>query len=507
MSNSRLKINVISSLLQTGTSAVTMIILYRYLIDIIGVEKFGLWSLVLGISSIVQAGNLGLTGSLVKYVADYDANNDYARMSKAIQTSVLTTALFALIIIGAAFPIGIFYLKLTVSGSLREQAIEILPVALAAFWVMMLTGNYQSALYGCRKIAERNIVLIFEAIAHFFLCMFLANEYGLLGLAYARFGINIVTLLLTIIILKRTNTLMPMIPHTWDKVLFKSMLGYALNTQLITLLVMMCDPLVKGLLSRNGSPADVGYYEMANKVVQQVRAILINSFQVMVPEFARLNNQAPEKLQGYYFSGLNAVFFASLCCYSLVIAVSPLVSTLWIGNLNSIFIFAYCTLAVAEFYKSIAVPAYFANQGTGHLRDNVVSHLLTVLVNILLGYYLGRQFGVYGVILAWCFAQICSGFFQSIAYQIKNTDKLSLVPKNQRALYLWTIFVLLACYLAFDRFDEYQYIVLYEPIMELISVDLLKSITVVMLFIILASGPLMLNPVGRQLISRFLSKK
>jgi O-antigen/teichoic acid export membrane protein len=139
MNNRRLKLNAITSIIQTVTSAIALVILYRYLIDIIGVARFGVWSLVVGISSLVGAGNLGLTGSLVKYVADYDVVNDNIGMSRAIQTGVLTTAIISLVVVTAGYPLGQYYLRVTLTEDLLHQAMEILPIALAAFWIMMLT--------------------------------------------------------------------------------------------------------------------------------------------------------------------------------------------------------------------------------------------------------------------------------------------------------------------------------------------------------------------------------
>ncbi len=507
MNNRRLKINAITSILQTATSAITLVILYRYLIDIIGVARFGVWSLVVGISSLVGAGNLGLTGSLVKYVADYDAVNDNLGMSKAIQTGVLTTAVISLIVVAAGYPLGQYYLRVTLAEDLLGQALEILPIALAAFWIMMLTNVYQSALYGRRKVAERNMVLIFEAIAHLGLCAALAHKYGLVGLAYARFLINIVSLILTIGILKRSNQLIPFLPYVWNKMIFRSMLGYSLNTQLISLLVMLCDPLTKGLLSRFGSAVDVGYYEMANKAILQIRAVIVNSFQVMVPEFARMHTQNPEKIKDFYYAGFNMVFFVSLCCYATLMAAVPLISQIWLGSLNDMFMFSLCVLSAGWFLNTIAVPAYFANQGTGYLRDNVFSHILTATINVSLGYLLGLKAGTFGIVLAWGVALGASGLYQTVMFQLGLQERrLMLVPIKSRLLYLICGLGLVSAGYLFNALRDVEYFFIADAVGGVPITGLTTGILVITTFVLVVFYPMWKSPFRKELLIRLLKK-
>ena len=292
----RLIFNAGSSVIQIIVSSVTLFFLYRYLLETIGIEQLGIWSLVLAVSSIVQLGNFGLTGSIVKHVADFDAIGDKSKISQAIQTAVISIAVFSFFLIICAYPAAIYYFGFATSGESYQSAVKILPLAITAFWIMLVTNIYQSGLYGCQLILQRNMILIAESICHLFLCIILASRYGLIGLAYARIAQNTITLLTVVFVLKKHLRTLPFLPRYWSRYLFKEMLGYGVNLQVISLLVLLCDPLTKGLLSRYGSISMVGYYEMANKMVQQVRSLIVSANQVLVPEFARLNQLNPEKI-------------------------------------------------------------------------------------------------------------------------------------------------------------------------------------------------------------------
>jgi O-antigen/teichoic acid export membrane protein len=72
----RILTNATSSVVQIVISGISLFFLYKFLLETIGVTQLGIWSLVLAMSSMIQVANFGLTGSIVKNIADYDALGD-----------------------------------------------------------------------------------------------------------------------------------------------------------------------------------------------------------------------------------------------------------------------------------------------------------------------------------------------------------------------------------------------------------------------------------------------
>ncbi|MGC8888266.1 MAG: polysaccharide biosynthesis C-terminal domain-containing protein, partial [Verrucomicrobiia bacterium] len=93
MQKRRVFINAIMSLVQIVLVAGVLFFLYRFLLKTIGVEQFGIWSLVLSTTSVLQVANFGLSGSVVKFVAKYMAREEYNNVSEVIQTAVISIAL------------------------------------------------------------------------------------------------------------------------------------------------------------------------------------------------------------------------------------------------------------------------------------------------------------------------------------------------------------------------------------------------------------------------------
>lgn len=451
----RIVTNAASSVVQIVVSGATLVILYRYLLETIGVAQLGVWSLVLATGSIVQVANFGLTGSIVKHIAEYDAKGDKRSLAVAVETAAITTAFLGLILMVCAYPAAKYYLAFAMDDQLYQDALEILPLALVAFLVLMVTSIYQSGLYGCQLIVQRNGLLIAESISHLTLCILLASRYGLLGLASARVLQNCITLTASAAFLKSNISTLSIIPYRWDKTQFKEMVGYATNFQIISLLAMLSDPITKALLSRLGGVSMVGYYEMANKFVQLFRSLIVNANQVLVPAFANLGQLQPWRVSELYLKSHRMVIYLALPGFGLLTVCTPLVSELWIGRVEPVFVWSMVLLCVGWFANTVAVPAYFASLGTGEMRINVISHVAMTISNILLAISLGRVVGGLGVVAGWAIALGIGGLSLNILYCNQKSIALgSLISRDDRTLGLYVVFGLGASYLAWQVFPR-----------------------------------------------------
>lgn len=421
----RTAINVVSSIVQIVVSGVTLAMLYRYLLETIGVAQLGVWSLVLAMSSMIQVANFGLTGSIVKSIADYDAKGDKHTVVIAIQTAIITVASLSFVLIACAYPAAEYYLRFAIEGQSYHDALNVLPLALVAFWIFMITSIYQSGLYGCQLIAQRNGILIAEAISHLTFCILLAPRYGLLGLAYARVAQNILTLVASIVFLKIHLPLLPVFPYQWNRERFREMAGYATSFQLISFLVMLSDPITKALLSRLGSVSIVGYYEMASKLVQLFRSLIVNANQVLVPAFANLKQLQPYRVSELYLASFHIVIYLAVPSFGLLAICAPLVSELWIGHYEPAFVWSMVMLCTGWLVNTLSAPAYFASLGTGEMRINVISHVIMTALNILLALALGHVIGEMGVVAAWAIALAIGGLLLNILYCSQNSLALS----------------------------------------------------------------------------------
>lgn len=489
-----------SSIAQIIVSGIATFVLFRLILETIGADKLGIWSLVIAASSMVQVGNMGMSGSIVKHVADCDATGDKDKMSVVIQTTVISIALFTFVLILGAYPAAKMYFSFTLQAGVYQDAIEILPIALLAFLVMMVAGIYQGAMYGCQLIVHRNIILVIDSILYLALCVLLMPRYGLVGLAYARLGQNSFTLLITVVLLRRYVPQLPMLPFHWSKAQFKEMLGYAANFQLISLLVMFSDPITKGFLSKYGNISMVGYYEIANRILQIFRSLLVSANQVLVPTFARLEKLEPEKVSSAYLISYQIVYYLTIPAFCLLAISAPLLSEVLIGRHEPFFIWSMIALCLGWLINTLSVPAYFATMGSGEMKANVVSHVIMTSMNLLLIFVLGYLWGGIGVVLAWSVALASGGIIMNILYfRANNIAVRNVIPEASRWLTLMCLIGLVATYSIWGYFHGIELKLVNGLALTNTWARFMLSGVMVLVFAAMIGLPIWVHPLRRKL--------
>jgi O-antigen/teichoic acid export membrane protein len=198
---------------------------------------------------------------------------------------------------------------------------------------------------------------------------------------------------------------------------------------------MFYDPITKALLSKFGGLSMVGYYEMANRMIQQFRALIVSANQVLVPSIADLQEKSPEKIRSVYLTNYNLLFYLALPLYTMIIISTPLISELWIGHYERIFVILGILLSAGNFLNTLAGPSYFANLGTGLLRWNVISHITIAILNAGLGAIFGIIFNGFGVVVAWIITLSLGSAVIYVAYHIENKIPLrELFPEDSRKM-------------------------------------------------------------------------
>jgi len=446
-------INAIMSMTQVAVIGGILFMLYRFLLKTIGVEQLGIWSLVLATTAVTQIANLGLSGSVVKFVAKYIARGENENVSSIIQTASISVAVFVGLILMIGYPIARCILRLVISSESLLSAFAILPYAFLALWVMIVTSIFQAGLDGYQRIDLRCLLLMGGAVFHLFLCFIFVPIHGLMGLAYARVIQNFTVLISSWILIKRYIPLLPIFPCKWDKNLFKEIIRYGMNFQIITVTNMLYDPITKALLSKYGGLSMVGYYEVASKMVYQFRALIVSANQVLVPTIADLKERTPKKIQSIYLSSYQLLFYLAVPLYSLIIICMPIISELWIGHYERIFVIFGTLLAIGYFLNTLNVPSYFVNLGIGELRWNVISNIAIALLNVGLGFLLGFFYGGIGVVVAWVISLALGSSIIYLSYHIRHKIPLiELVPKASRIIIIMCLIGIFSFFIIHHNF-------------------------------------------------------
>jgi O-antigen/teichoic acid export membrane protein len=237
------------------------------------------------------------------------------------------------------------------------------------------------------------------------------------------------------VLLRRVMPDIAVIPVRWLREVFREIFIYGVNFQLIVVMRMFFDPITKCLLSHFGGLAIVGYYEMASKLVIQVRQILISANRAIVPVVAELFETNREEIHSLYRRNYMLFIFLSLGVHTGVMVGGPLISKAWIGWYEGAFLYSLTLLCIGWLLNSPNVPSFFLFMGIGKLKYNVISTALIGIANLGLGYALGVTFGWKGVIAGWVIALGAGSSVIYIAYhKLYNIRLAELWPREVRGL-------------------------------------------------------------------------
>lgn len=411
--------NASAATIQVVVSGLLMFFLYRYLLAMIGAEKMGIWSVVLATTSASRITELGLTGSVVKFVAKYVALDDFDKVGDVIQTSILSLGLFLGIVIGLAYFPSLWVLSCLLPAQALQMASNILPFALLSLWLTTTSGVLQSGLDGCQRTDLRALFNIINSVLTMVFALLLVPRFGLLGLAYSQLILAALLLVLGWIFLKVELKILPILPYRWSRVVFKEIVGYGVNFQLISIISMLFDPVTKGLLSKFGGLSIVAYYEMASRMVSQLRGLLIAPTQILVPVIATLQERDLERIPSVYRDSYRLQVYLSIPLYTGILSAIPWVSQLWIGYYQPAFVTCSVLITAGYFMNSLINPAYFCYMGTGKLKWNTWANVAIGVLNISLGLILGMFFGGTGVVVAWVTALSLGSFVVLVAFHLE----------------------------------------------------------------------------------------
>lgn len=453
-------------------SGVVFFVLYRYLYDRLGVEQIGVWSLVFAATSVSRIGDLGLSAGVVRFVAQALGRGDTERAANVVQTVALTLGVFMAALLAIGYPLFVLALNYFIPAHSVPVALSILPYALMSLWVMIIVSVFSGGLDGCMRMDLRSLLMGLSHLAYLGFAMLLVPKYGLEGVAIAQLIQSIGLMTLMWWVLRRQMKDLPLIPVHWKLAVLKEMFGYGVNFQIITVINMLFDPVVKALMSKFGGLEALGYYEMANRLILQGRALIVEASRVMVPAVAALQGHDAEKAKQLFITSYQLTFYVAVLFYGVLGVFLPTISILWLGHYQPMFVQFSLLLNLGWFANTLSVPAYFSNLGWGRLRANMINQIIVVLCGFLVGFVLGLNYSGVGVVIGTVIGLIAGTMFLLISH-IKQANlhwHTLIIPLDMSKLLMLGI---LAAFLANYGRDQQSSIIVVIGIAILCSVSLL----------------------------------
>jgi len=397
---------------QTIISACVLFFLYRFLLKELGAAKLGLWSLILASTSLARLGELGFSNATLRFVGKYVGAGKPRDAAEVLETALLTISLPFMLLVAVATPLIGYVLPWFVPAQHMAEALVIVPWAMLALWLGVTGGLVQSAIDGCGRMDQRNMVSIATNILYLALTLLLAPMFGLKGVAIAQAVQAGTSLFIMWWLAKAHLSPLPYVPWRWRKNRFVEIASFAVTMQAGSIAGMFVEPLTKAFISRFGGLEFLAYYEMANQVITRARSVLVSGFQAIIPQFAIAKDHSIHR--ELFLQSQKKTVDMGIPFMTLVMIGFPVLSQIWIGRSEPAFIASGQIIGMTWLLVTLLMPAYFFLVGTGRGFPVAIAQTFTLIGNALLGWLGGHLNNQIGPIIAAGISLLIGNIFMYI---------------------------------------------------------------------------------------------
>lgn len=403
--------------LEVIINGLALFFIYRNVVQELGVSMLGVWSLVLATTAFGRAADVGIASGLARFVARSLGEEAPAQAILYMRTGFVAIAIFmGVVALILWYPLW-RALAIPLDGEELVLARQLLPWAILSFWLLNLKSITDACLLGVHRADLRAISNAVGMIMQLAASLALVKGFGLFGLAWAQAGQFLLVFLMSLGFLMTFAR----IPRPKDSLLgwfskekFKEMLSFGIKLQIGTIANLMFEPVVKIVLGAVAGTALLGIFEMAYRMAYQVRNVAILAIQTTVPAFTELSAGKSDEILTLFSKVCRTAALAGSGLMCAVALGSPVISWLWLGDVNYTFIYISALMAIMWGFAILSAPAYFLGVATGKVMPNVMGQVIPGLLAPVMVYVLGTAIGPTAAVLGVVLCRIPGDFLPAV---------------------------------------------------------------------------------------------
>ena len=390
-------------------------LLTPFILNRIGVRGYGTWALFVSINSLTSLVDMGLLGTLSKYVAEYYALRDYTRLNRLLNTGlVLFVSLASLVVVvlwlSSRMAVTLLFHGSDMSG---RELLYLFHCATVLIWINLVTMLSASVTSGLQRLDLSNMLTAFNVVsAAIFGATWLGLGWGLRGLLYGNIASAILTLLAYTWLIHRLLPEVVFDPAQVEVAEARKIFGFSLHIYLTQAAAAIHNQIEKILLGFFVGVVPVGWYDIGGDVALKVRSAPQLLLGPVLPAAAELHALGDNrKLVELYHRTHKYLACIGVPLVCFVIAVSARFVELWIGTSLRIVAWPLSVLTLVGFFNLTTGPGYFILVGQGILRPGLYSAMMGLGLNIPLSSFLIYRFGFGGALAGTSFSIIAASIF------------------------------------------------------------------------------------------------
>lgn len=411
-----------------GSRVATMCVgfsLTPFIIGKLGIEQYGLWSVVGSLAGYLGLLDFGIGGAFVKFISEYAERDDRPSARQVISFGMLFYAGIGLVF---ALPVGLLAPDIVhafkMPAASYAGAATLLRVMFALLVLTMIVNVPGMVLVAMQRmdIASRNNVLGYFAYA--------AATVVLLKLGYGIYGIvasSAVQVLVTALLHFRSarNCFGDLWhdPRRFDASIVRRLFGFGGWTQLTSIFQIVNLDVGRFIAAGIVSVASVGYYEIASKLAFLTRLFPSYLLNALLPAAAAADARGDQsRLRRIYAAGTRYQTFLTFASAGFLIAGADAIVRVWLGRpypFVSQIIFWLCLGYAVNGLTGVGTTVMRA---AGRPKYETGLTFVGAAVNLSATVVLARAYGIVGVAMATALGWLAGSVYFAIAFhRIRRT--------------------------------------------------------------------------------------
>ncbi|MCC6255620.1 MAG: oligosaccharide flippase family protein [Ignavibacteriaceae bacterium] len=415
------KLLIKNSLFGFGQSIVNFLLILiavPIFIKMLGIESYGVFALVMVVGNLNTFANLGIVNALVKYIASQGKTKE-SNFDIAVNIILTVLVIFPLTLLA-------IYLNKFILLDLLKVPLKLFAEAnLLYYWllctnILLLIGQiFKSILDALQKIYITSLLQLFYNILYWGLILLtLILGYNLSSIGVAIFASALIWFIFILIkALKEWGSLSLKGLRNNFKYSAKKQLNYGLKIYASGLLGFFAEPLMKILISNFIGIVEVGFFDIALKLKNQLSGVIS---QIFYPLFPFIAEQKDKSLIRKYIHDLEQKTFYLIVPIIVIINFTMYsFINIWLGNNNDII--SITAILFISFYllgSSTVLPMYMFLLAKDFVDKILFIQFLNTLFYIISFLITVKTIGYFSIIISYSTA-ILSSFICLIYYQKK----------------------------------------------------------------------------------------
>lgn len=404
---------IISSATQIGTRLITV----PFVIHKLGLDGYGIWSVIMVTAAYMRFGCAGIRSAFQKYVAEATGTGEFDNTNKLLTTGSISMLFLSL---AGLLPLSIFAKKLTAAAGVPTAFLASASVSVIILAAIYVVANY-AAVFEAVVLGGHRIDLTRKVNASLSIC----EAISILILLHLGFGLIAMTLVMGASELvyayccyRASHRIVPQVDlslKNFTPSVFPELIRFGGTYQLVNFLEILYSAVVPVVILRAFGADAAGVYAVANRVVTSA---LVAQEALVLPILSGgsliFASSSKERIQ---------LFIAKAIKMSLTASVPPLMcaclfgATLifaWTGQANPLFGVALWLYAATAFLRGISMLQLILYRASGKaLLDNIRQLFRTVSI-FTIGVFSVR-IGFAGVLTAMATVELIGVVFMFLA--------------------------------------------------------------------------------------------